>query len=102
MTLAVKTRSLKLMADYECSPLWDQTETGTDNIDPEDLPISQGLRDALNAWAQQYDGTLDRADPHRSGFPNPEAEVTFNADGQALLDRLKAELGQGHTLTFQA
>lgn len=102
MTPAIKTRSLKLMADYECSPLWEQTETSTDNVDPEDLPISQSLRDALNAWAQRYDDTFDRDDPRRSGFPNPEAEVAFNVDGQALLDRLNAELGQEHTLTFQA
>lgn len=102
MTPAIKTRSLKLMADYECSPLWEQTETGTDDIDPEGLPISQGLRDALNARAQRYDDTLDRDAPCRSGFLNPEAEATFNADGQALLDRLKAELGQKYTLTFQA
>ena len=102
MTSAIKIRSLKLMADYECSPLWEQTETGTDNIDPDNLPISQGLRDALNAWAEQYDDTLDRDDPRRSGFPNPEAEVTFNANGRALLDNLQSELGQEYTLTFQA
>ena len=98
----VKTRSLKMMADYECSPLWKQTETGTDNIDPEDLPILQGLRDSLNAWAQGYDDTLDHDDPCRSGFPDSKAGAAFNADGQALLDRLKAERGQGYTLTFQA
>ena len=102
MTPAVKARSLKLMADYDCSPLWEQTETGMDNIDPENLPISQGLRDALNAWAHRYNNTLDRNDPCRSGFPIPEAEAAFNADGQALLDRLKEELGQEYTLTFQA
>ena len=102
MMPAVRTRSLKLMADYECSPLWEQTETGTGNIDPEDLPISQGLRDALNAWAQRYDETLDRDAPRRSGFPNPEAEAAFNAEGQALLDKLKTELGQEYTLSFQA
>lgn len=101
MTPTVKTRSLKLMADYECSPLWEQTETGMDNVDPEDLPIAQGLRDALNAWAQRYDDTLDRDDPRRSGFPNLEAEVVFNADGQTLLDGLKADLEQVCTLTFQ-
>lgn len=101
MMPTVRTRSLKLMADYECSPLWEQTEAGTDNVDPEDLPISQGLRDGLNAWAQRYDDQLDRGDPRLSGFPNLEAEAAFNADGQALLDGLKAELGQEYTLTFQ-
>ena len=101
MTPAIKTRSLKLMADYECSPLWEQTKTGLHNVDPETLPISQGLRDALNAWAQRYDDTLDRDAPRRSGFSNQGAEVAFNADGQALLDRPKAELGKVYTLTFQ-
>ena len=102
MTPTVKTRSLKLMADCECSPLWERTETGMDNVDPEGLPISQGLRDAPDAWARRHDDTLDRDDPRRSGFPNPEAAIVFNADGQALLDRLEAELGRKYTLTFQA
>lgn len=90
------------MADYECSPLWEQTEAGTDKVDIEDLPISQGLRDALDAWTQRYDDTLNRDDPRRSGLPNLEAEAAFNAGGQALLDRLKLELGQEYALTFQA
>ena len=102
MTPAVRTRSLKLRANYECSPLWEQTEIGMDNVDPKDLPISQDLRNTLNAWAQRYDDTLNRNDPRRSGFPNPEAEAAFNVDGQALLDRLNAELGQEYGLAFQA
>lgn len=101
MTTATKKRALKLMADYDCYPLWGQGETGVDNVDPADLPISPGLRDALEAWAQRYDDTLDRDDPRRSGFHTPEAEAAFKAEGEVLLGRLKAELGQDYHLSIQ-
>ena len=99
--MATGARSLKLMTDYDCHPLWAQNESGTDNIAPASLPLSPGLRDALDAWAWRYDDTFDRDDPRRSGFSTPQAEAAFKAEGQVLLDRLKAELGEGYTLVLQ-
>ncbi len=102
MTTATKTRNLKLMADYDCYPLWERSEAGANNVNPADLSISRGLQDALDAWALRYDDTLDRDDPRQSGFHDPVAEVAFKADGEALLKRLQAELGQSYRLIFQA
>lgn len=87
-------RNLKLMPDYYSYPLWEETEGGYDNVDPAEIPISPGLKNDLISWAQKYDDTLDRDDPRQSGFPTPEAEAAFKAEGEALLARLKAELGQ--------
>ncbi len=102
MTMATKTRNLKLMVDYDCYPLWEGSEPGANNISPADLPVSPGLRDALNAWASRYDETLDRDDPRRSGFHDSVAEAAFKADGEALLRKLQVELGQSYELTLQA
>lgn len=86
------------MADYGSWPLRD---ADGDNIDPANLPISPGLRDALYDWERRCDEILNHNDPRRSGFKTPEAEAAFNADGQALLERLQAELGDGHAVTLQ-
>jgi hypothetical protein len=79
------------MADYGCWPLW---ESGADvyNVDPESLPISTGLKRALANWATEYDRTLDRADPPRSGFPSVAAAECWLAIGDALAVCLRDEL----------
>lgn len=98
MTVIVKARILKLMADYDCFPLWEQSESGVENVDPASLPISAGLRDMLDDWAQRYDDTLNRDDPARSGFRTPDAEATFKGDGEVLLQRLRTELKQDYVI----
>ncbi len=101
MAAEMKQRSLRLMADHDCFPLWERTGTGMDNVDPAALPISPSLQDALDLWAEQHDATLDRDDPGQSGFKARDAESAFKAEGKALLGRLEAELGGGFALTLQ-
>jgi len=87
-------RAIKLMADYQCFPLWwgaGEAEVG--NIDPRDLGLSDDLVAALGAWAATYDSTLIQDDPARSGFATPAGEQTFRKTGEVLRDRLQAELG---------
>ena len=98
MMAATKTHNMKLMADYDCFPLWEQTEAGIRNIDPSELPISPALRDALDAWAKRYDDILDRDDPRQSGFRTMEDQVAFENDGRTLLERLKMELGESYNV----
>ena len=88
------------MTDYYSYPLWEENENSYENVNPDDLPISSGLRDALTGWAQRYDDTLDRDDPRQSGFSTPEAEAAFKAEGEVLLGRLKSELGQQYVLSI--
>jgi len=90
-------RTLKLMADYDCWPLWEASPGLIGNVDPGDLPISQSLNDRLARWATDFDATLDRDNPIQSGFSTSEDEAAFLARGTALGTELQAELGP----TFQ-
>jgi hypothetical protein len=90
-------RALKLMADYDCWPLWEASPGATGNVDPSDLPISESLKDRLARWAADFDATLDRDNPSQSGFSTPEEEAAFVARGLTLGTELQAELGP----TFQ-
>lgn len=86
-------RVIKLMADYQCFPLWETSPGQVGNIDPKDLPISHELKMQLLAWAQIYDETLNMDDPTCSGFQSDEDEIEFKRVGNELGERLKAELG---------
>jgi hypothetical protein len=87
-------RHIKLMADYGCYPLWDASpETGPGNIDPLQVPLSEGLRRDLMSWAAAYDKTLNSEDPLNSGFKDPEEEKRFAVTASALGSRLQKELG---------
>ena len=86
-------RTLKLMADYQCYPLWEASPGEVGNIDPNSLPISTSLREQLMDWADVYDSILNWEDPARSGFASVDAEEAFNAQGIRLADQLREELG---------
>jgi hypothetical protein len=88
-------RKIKLMADYECWPLWEASPGVVDNIDPSSLPISDSLRYELRNWAREFDATLNWADPASSGFPNETAEREFRIAGVEIARRLQQELGAG-------
>lgn len=88
-------RRLKLMADWDCHPLWGTVDPEIGDIDPASLPISAELVAALAAWSAAYDATLDRDDPAASGFATSAAEAAFRAEGARLAERLTAELGDG-------
>jgi hypothetical protein len=51
-------RTIKVMADYQCFPLWEASPGEVGNIDPDDLPISHILKERLAAWARAFDATL--------------------------------------------
>lgn len=84
---------LRLMADYQCHPLWEKLESGVRNVSPAELPISDALKHALVAWAASYDSTLNQDDPAQSGFPSEREERGFEATGLRLWAALRAELG---------
>lgn len=91
-------RIIKLMADYQCFPLWEASPGKIGNIDPNTLPISEGLKLKLEKWADMYDATLDYDDPVKSGFINPEDEARFKMEGERIGKKLKDELGSGYTI----
>lgn len=86
-------KTIKLMADYECSPLWHACGEEVGDIDLNDLPISTSLKNQLWSWADVYDRTLNWDDPATSGFKNADEVEAFTADGIKLADQLRVELG---------
>ena len=85
---------IKVMADYECGPLWwDGEPDRIGNIQPEALGLSDGLCADLSAWAKIYDGTLVSDDPVSSGFPSLADERAFEEQGRRLAARVADELG---------
>lgn len=85
------TRTLKLMPDYGCSPLW---ASGGDvgNIELDSLPLRSTTRAALRAWANTFDGTLKKDDPRHSEFRTKADADAFDAEGRRLWGLLRREL----------
>jgi hypothetical protein len=89
---------IKLMADYECWPLWGGAEFG--NLDPNSLPLSDTTVQSLLRWSGKYDATLDRANPIASGFLSDADAATFNEEGWLLWDCLRKELPDFRVVYF--
>lgn len=85
-------KTIKLMADYGCFPLWKASgEVG--NINPNDLPLSQELRQLLVDWSRAFDQTLNEDYPPDSGFKSEVDEIEFKQQATRLAERLREELG---------
>jgi hypothetical protein len=84
---------IRLMADYECYPLWDQHG----NVDPFDLTITLELANALLAWAEEYTETLDRSNPPASGFVDIRAAERWLRKGARLAAQLR---DQGYPVEY--
>lgn len=95
--MAVK---IKLMADYECSPLWwaDVDKVGDINLDA--MPLSKETIASLEKWADIYNAKLNREDPASSGFSTPEAEVSFEKEGISLWKQLQKELAPDYEVLY--
>lgn len=91
---------IKIMAEYQCFPLWDVGMTGPDNINPETLPISAALAKDFQRWADRYDLTLDQTYPPDSRFESAEAHSRFVTDGRLLARRLKDEMGNAVKVSY--
>ena len=86
------SRRLKLMADYHSFALWEPVVGDSGNLDPETLPISNELKAALLRWPEQLDNALNWGDPAGTAWPEG-FWIRFNAEGNDLAIRLRAELG---------
>lgn len=86
-------KSIRLMPDYQCFPLWNMMPGEYGDFDPRVLPIPKLLQRQIMDWARVYDETLNMEDPVASGFTTVEAKDTFEAEGLRLADRLREELG---------
>lgn len=86
-------RQIKVMADYQCHPVWEISPGAYDEIDPDALSIAGGLKQKLTDWAASFGETLDIENPANSGFKSIEVEAAFKARGIQLAEQLQKELG---------
>ena len=87
-------QTIKLMADYDCWPLWWAGEHDPGNIDPATLPLSSQTLARLERWSDTFDTTLNLSDPCASGFPTPAALAAFEQEGAALWLQLRTDWPQ--------
>ena len=90
-----QVRNLRLMADYDCWPLWESGAVAN-NVDPASLPLSDHLRRQFGRWAARYSDTLDRDIPQNSGFPDEAAAQEWINEGRRLAELLRHELPAQH------
>lgn len=94
-------RPIKLMADYQCYPLWGLGPDDFGDISPDELPLSEDLKTSLNEWAERFDAILNMDDPATSDFNTVEEEELFINDGYNLALRLRNELGSKYEIIYQ-
>ncbi|MDF7675808.1 hypothetical protein PT286_03550 [Neisseriaceae bacterium ESL0693] len=94
-------KKIKLMADYECYPLWLDFDDEIGNINPNTLPISDSLKNELKNWTDDYDKTLNLDDPLHSGFKTTNDEITFKERGKILQKKLQTELSNSYEVIYQ-
>ena len=93
--------TIRLMADYDCYPLWVAGDEGMMNVDPADLGVSDDLVGSLEDWRCWYDSTLDRDDPVASGFSSTDEENELVEQGRWLAERLAVELRSRHVIAYK-
>jgi hypothetical protein len=87
-------KKIRFESDYFCWPLWGTTAEDVGNINPDDLPISQHLREKIMEWAARFDAIINMDDPANSVFfKTKEEEFNFYKDGLELAHQLQSELG---------
>jgi hypothetical protein len=94
-------KKLKLMADYQCHPIWIAAEEGGfKNINPATLPLTQKTIERLQEWSNIYNSSLNLEDPHNSGFLNDQETTDFELEGILLWRRLREELGYDYEVSY--
>ena len=104
----ITLREIRLVADYDCYPLWEILANDIGNINYRDksnkfkINISDDLKDRLDRWADRYDKTLDADNPVASGFLSKGDQQEFQKEGEEMLTVLKNELQQNDFLSENA
>jgi hypothetical protein len=70
-------------------------------IEMEEAPISQNLKDRFEAWADWFDSILKMDDPASSKWPSEEDKASFVAQGYSLWNDRQQELGQEFVMFYK-
>ena len=93
---------IKLMADYNCWPLWWAGDHDPDNIDPATLPLWPETVAHLERWAETFDSHLNPDDPSSSGFSDVTEAEAFEQEGIKLWKQLREELSPSYTIVYHS
>jgi hypothetical protein len=85
-----ESKRIKVMADYQCDPLWALDEERYGCFAPEMIDVSPALAADLNAWAVAYDTSFNMDDP-ATGHWTDAQYAAHAAEGRSLAGRLKRE-----------
>ena len=85
------SRRIKVMADYQCYPLWAMDEGKIGCFAPNHLGVSWELENALWNWASDFDMSLNDEDPAQSLWSD-ERHRQHIEEGLAIARRIKGEL----------
>jgi hypothetical protein len=91
-------RKIKLMAEYNYSPLWDM-ETA-DNLDLDELPLSSSIQKKLSNWAEIYNQVINWDNPADSSFSDVLTQDNFEQDGIAIWQQLQEELSPNYQIFY--
>ena len=93
-------KKIKLMADFDCYPLWDLDDAG--DIDPASLPLISETIARLEKWQKCYDGIMNWDEPASSDFASEEERVAFEREGISLWQQLQKELGYEYEVVYKS
>lgn len=93
--------TLRLAKEYLAGPVFCPDFEKMGHIDVEELPVSEELKRAIQAWDSEYQSTFNDDYPPESGFASSELEVAHTRQGAELAERLQAELGEGYSVEYK-
>ena len=85
-----ESKRIKVMADYQCDPLWALDEERYGCFAPEMIDVSPQLAADLNAWAAAYDTSFNPDDPANGHWTGAQY-AAHATEGRRLAGRLKRE-----------
>lgn len=68
-------------------------------VDAEDIGLSEGLADRLEAWMDSFDAIYDEASEAASDFGSAAERAAWEAEGLAITQAISAELGNDWLVT---
>lgn len=82
------------------SGLWTLDAKGKRKpVDAEDIGLSEELADRLEAWMDAFDAIYEEDNEARSRFPDAVEQLAWEAEGIALAEAIREELGASWTVT---
>jgi hypothetical protein len=85
-----ESKRIKVMADYQCDPLWALDEDRYGCFAPEMIDVSPQLAADLKAWGASYDAAFNPDDPANAHWTDAQ-NAAHAAEGRRLAGRLKRE-----------